>query len=295
MKMEVKTYRKDLQSDRIYPAKEKFFNARRKTIILISISLLFIAYIFIHGSLINEDMLQVEFQNKLKGPSVLHIFGTDAKGRDMYLRTVIGLCISLQVGIIASGLSILIAILLSLCLAGSSKRIDGFINWLIDVFLSIPHMMFLILISVAVGRGLKGVVIGIALTHWTGITRLIRAEIKQIKEENFLKISKALGKSNLYIALNHVLPHLLPQILVGAVLLFPHAILHESAISFLGFGLDITKPSIGIILQESMTYLARGYYYLAFFPGLMLVLIVLAINGLGENLRKIFDPYSYHE
>ena len=155
------------------------------------------------------------------------------------------------------------------------KKGDTFVTWLIDVFLSMPHMMFLILISVAVGKGLQGVIIGLALTHWTGLTRLIRAEIKQIKTENFISISKALGKSPMWIAVKHIFPHLISQVFVAMILLFPHAILHEAGISFLGFGLSLSSPAIGIILSESMKYLAQGYWWLAFFPELILELDIL--------------------
>ena len=146
-------------------------------------------------------------------------------------------------------------------------------------------MVFLIVIAVAVGRGIKGIIIGIALTHWTSLTRIIRAEILEIKQENYIKISKAMGKSNLYIAFNHVIPKILPQILVGTVLLFPHAILHEAGITFLGFGFDVSTPAVGIILSEAMKYLIYGYWHLAIFPGIALVSIVVCINFLGESLK----------
>ncbi|KGF03693.1 peptide ABC transporter permease [Anaerococcus lactolyticus S7-1-13] len=273
---------------------EKGLSLRKKTLLLIFIALAFLSFIFIKGSMINDDTLAVDFANKLKAPSLEHLFGTDASGRDMALRTIKGLSNSIYIGIIGSLSSLLIASIFSLTLSLGNKNIDKMVNFIIDIFLSIPHMMLLILISVSTGRGAKGVILGIALTHWTSLTRLLRGEILELKNENYIKISKTLGKSKVFIFIHHILPHIAGQMIVGLILLFPHAILHESAISFLGFGLSLSTPSIGIILSESMKYLLQGHWYLAFFPGLLLCLVVYAINLLGENLGRLLDPYSYH-
>lgn len=294
MKLKNNVYTKNLVKSNSELVEEKGLSLRKKTILIIFISLLFLSFIYIRGSMIYDNDLAVDFANKLQAPSGKHIFGTDANGRDMALRTIKGLSNSLAIGIIGSLSSLLIAWIFSLLLSVGSKKIDKLVNFIIDIFLSIPHMMLLILISAATGRGATGVVLGIALTHWTGLTRLLRGEILELKNENYIKISKTLGKSKLYIFINHILPHIVGQMIVGLILLFPHAILHESAISFLGFGLSLSTPSIGIILSESMKYLIQGHWYLAFFPGLLLCLVVYAINLLGENLSNLIDPYSYH-
>ena len=128
-------------------------------------------------------------------------------------------------------------------------------------------MLLLILICVACGRGAEGRDSGVALTHWTSLARLIRGEVLQLKEQQYIKMARRLGKSNFYIATKHMVPHLFPQFLVGLILLFPHAILHESSITFLGFGLSNEQPAIGIILSEAMKYLITGKWWLALFPG----------------------------
>ena len=114
----------------------------------------------------------------------------------------------------------------------------------------------------------------------------------QLRSQQYIAVSRRLGKSSGWILVNHLLPHLVPQFFVGLILMFPHAILHESAISFLGYGLPPEQPAIGIILAESMKYLSAGLWWPAVFPGLTLVLIVLLIDKLGDNLRMILDPYS---
>ena len=117
----------------------------------------------------------------------------------------------------------------------------------------------------------------------------------QLKESQYIKIAEKLGHSKFKIAVKHMLPHLVPQFLVGLILLFPHAILHESSITFLGFGLSNEQPAIGIILSESMKYLVTGKWWLALFPGAMLVLTVVLFDVAGESLRKIIDPASAQE
>ncbi|EEI86407.1 ABC transporter, permease protein [Anaerococcus lactolyticus ATCC 51172] len=294
MKLENNLYTKNITRSHSQRVEERGLSLRKKTLLLIFIALAFLSFIFIKGSMINDDTLAVDFANKLKAPSLDHLFGTDASGRDMALRTIKGLSNSIYIGIIGSLSSLLIASIFSLTLSLGNKSIDKMVNFIIDIFLSIPHMMLLILISVSTGRGAKGVILGIALTHWTSLTRLLRGEILELKNENYIKISKTLGKSKVFIFIHHILPHIAGQMIVGLILLFPHAILHESAISFLGFGLSLSTPSIGIILSESMKYLLQGHWYLAFFPGLLLCLVVYAINLLGENLGRLLDPYSYH-
>ena len=142
------------------------------------------------------------------------------------------------------------------------------------------------------GRGLKGLLVGVAATHWCSLARLIRAEVMQLRSQQYVAVSRRLGKSSGWILVHHLLPHLVPQFFVGLVLLFPHAILHEAAVSFLGYGLPPDQPAIGIILSESMKYLSAGLWWPAVFPGLTLLLIVLLVDKLGDNLRMMIDPYS---
>ena len=134
-----------------------------------------------------------------------------------------------------------------------------------------------------------------AITHWPSLTRIIRAEVMQIKNSEYVKLSKNFGKSNVYIATKHILPHIIPQLLVGVVLIFPHAILHEASITFLGFGLQPHEPAIGIILSEAMKYLSSGRWWLAFFPGISLVLVSLMVDNIGKQISKLINPKLAHK
>lgn len=241
------------------------------------------------GFWIGEEQIEANMGEKHLSPSLDHPFGTDWLGRDMFFRTLLGLHLSWKVGLFAAVISTVIALTLSL-LSSINKFFDSLVTMLIDLFLSIPHLVALILIAFVLGGGVKGIVIGIAFTHWPSLTRVLRAEILQIKSSEYVHISKKLGKSRMWIIRHQYLPQLAPQLFVGFILLFPHAILHESAITFLGFGLSPEQPAIGIILSEAMKYLTMGMWWLVVFPGLSLIGMVVIFDALGNNLRKLLNP-----
>ena len=201
---------------------------------------------------------------------------------------------SIRIGILAAGVSSVLALFLGTLAATMGKAADAAVTWIIDLVMGIPHILLLILISYALGKGFKGVVIGVALTHWTSLTRVIRGEVMQLKEALYIRTARKLGVGTGEIAWKHMFPHLFPQFLVGLILMFPHAILHEASITFLGFGLSPEQPAIGIILSESMKYLAMGRWWLALFPGLFLVCTVVLFDVAGEGLRRLLDPGSAH-
>ena len=270
----------------------KKLNRRTRVVILsVILALLFVA-IYAAGILLPDELVEPSFLETKLPPSFQHLFGTDALGRDLFFRTLKGLSVSMTVGLLASVISAVIAVFVGIAAATGSRKVDGFINWVIDLVMGVPHIVLIMLISVAMGRGLKGLLVGVAATHWCSLARLIRAEVMQLRSQQYVAVSRRLGKSSLWILVHHLLPHLVPQFFVGLVLLFPHAILHEAAVSFLGYGLPPDQPAIGIILSESMKYLSAGLWWPAVFPGLTLLAIVLLVDKLGDNLRMIIDPYS---
>lgn len=266
-----------------------------KAIILTMSFAILIILIYSFGILIPENAVATDLMNANQPPSWAHLFGTDNLGRDLLMRTVKGMSVSMTVGIVASCISAVIAILIGVAATTGSRFIDEAVNWLIDLMMGIPHTVLIILISFSMGRGLKGLLAGIAATHWTSLARLIRGEVLQLRGQHYIAVSRRLGKSSGWILIHHLLPHLVPQFLVGLILMFPHAILHEASISFLGYGLSPEQPAIGIILAESMRYISSGMWWMAVFPGMLLVLVVLLIDRIGENLRMVIDPYSVQE
>lgn len=277
-------------------AKENKFNLnlRTKTLLTIGITVLLFVVVIINSLLIDSNSILTNFSIINQPPSFEHIFGTDWMGRDMFIRTLKGLGLSIQIGAGASILSSIIAVILAI-LSSFNKYLDTAVSWIVDVFLSVPHILLIILISIGLGGGAFGVTIAVAFTHWTSLTRVLRAEIKQIQTQDFVKLSEKLGKSKLWIARKHILPLTITQIIVGTILIFPHAIMHEASVTFLGFGLSPHEPAIGIILSESMRYLATGNWWLALFPGLALLIIVLLFDVVGENIKKLLDPTNANE
>lgn len=273
----------------------KKMNRRTKVLILTATMAALLIAVYAFGVLIPESAYASSFMNAKQPPSWEHPFGTDSLGRDLLMRTLKGMSISMTVGLVASIISAVIAVFVGIAAATGSKRVDAFINWTIDLVMGVPHTILVVLISFAFGRGLKGLLFGIAATHWCSLARLIRGEVLQLRSQQYVAVSRRLGKSSGWILVNHLLPHLVPQFFVGLVLMFPHAILHEASVSFLGYGLPPEQPAIGIILSESMKYISAGMWWTAVFPGLVMVLIVLLVDRLGDNLRMIIDPYSAQE
>jgi len=245
-------------------------NLRTKTIIITIIASLILITVFLSNFLIDSNTLTTNFQFINQAPSFEHPFGTDWMGRDMFTRTLLGLGLSIGVGAFASVISTCVAIILGL-LSSINKITDEFVAAIIDLFGSIPHILLIILVSISFGGGFYGVIMGVGLTHWTPLARVLRAEIKKIKTTDYVKLS---------------------QIIVGVILMFPHAIMHEASISFLGFGLSPHEPAIGIILAESMNYLSLGCWWLAFYPGISLLILVLLFDLIGENVNKLLNPQS---
>lgn len=268
---------------------------RKKTIFSTGLFLLLFIWVMAAGIFIAEDALMVDLEQTFSKPDMDHLFGSDWVGRDMLLRTLKGLSISMRIGLLSSLISAAVAVLFGIIGPVFGGAADRCISWLIDFVLSVPHTIIIILISLACGGGLKGIVVGIACTHWTSLTRVIRAEVLQILHAEYTQLSHQFGKSKWYIAKEHMFPHIVPQLVVGVVLVFPHAILHEASITFLGFGLPAHKPAIGVILSESMKYLTSGKWWLAFFPGLCLVLLSLMVDKIGNNLEKLWNPNTAHD
>lgn len=270
-------------------------NRRQRTLVVIAMGAVFLLALLGGGLLLGNEGLTTNLTERNLPPSLVYPLGTDWLGRNMLARTVQGLSLSFAVGLAAAGISAFIALVLGLAAALGGKRIDSIITWLVDIFLAVPHLVLIILIAFVFGGGLTGVIAGVTLTHWPTLTRLLRAEVLQLRSADFVLVSRRLGRSSWWIATRHLLPHLRPQLLIGFILLFPHAILHEAAVTFLGFGLSPHRPAIGVILSESMQYLSAGSWWLAFFPGLALLIMVRTFDVLGDNLRMLFDPRSAQE
>ena len=276
--------------EKIYPE-----NRRKSTSPFLIAAVAILAAVTAAGILMEESAMETDFSRTNLKPSLEYLFGTDWMGRDMFARTIAGLSLSIRIGLLTAAVSAGAALVLGTAAAVLGRKADAVISWCIDLVMGIPHILLVMLISIACGRGFAGVVAGVSLSHWPSLARVIRGEVLQLRSAPYILAAEKLGVSRFDIVRRHMVPHILPQFLTGMILLFPHAILHEASVTFLGFGLSSEQPAIGVILSESMRYLTTGKWWLALFPGLALVLTVILFAMLGERLRRLLDPASAHE
>jgi peptide/nickel transport system permease protein len=266
------------------------FNERKKTAILLSICLLALLAILCAGILVPEKKLATNLENSRINPSRVHILGTDWLGRDLLARIARGLVKSFFIGLVSALIGAGIAVGIGLVSALAGKTADRIVTFAIDMVLALPHIVLLILLAFAMGGGTSGVIIAVALTHWPSLCRIVRAEIIQLRESEFVKVSQKMGRTKKWIAVHHMFPHMASQVAIGVILLFPHAILHAASLAFLGFGLNPSDPSLGVLLREAMMHLSTGCWWIAVFPGLALLILVLIFDTIGKNLKKLLDP-----
>lgn len=253
------------------------------------LSAILIATVAVSSWGLGEAGIRADFAGRLLRPSAAHPFGTDQMGRDLLARSMHGLALSLQVGALAAGLSVVIALGVTF-VSGFGGIADSLARFVTDLMLAMPHLMLLLLLSFMLGGGTAAVIFAVAVSHWPRLARVLRGELLQVQSASFIETSRALGRSRWFTIRHHILPHLLPQAMVGFLLMFPHAILHEAALTFLGFGLEPSRPAIGVMLSDAMRHIGAGRWWLAVFPGAMLLVLVLSFEVLGSSLRRLASP-----
>lgn len=231
----------------------------------------------------------------LQSPSSSHIMGTDSLGRDILSRVIHSSTVSLKVGILATGISLIIGLIMGSLAGYYGGKTDMAISRLIEVVICFPSL-FLFLTIIAIDPPLLRavdpiykVMIVIGLISWTGIARYVRGEFMKLKEIDYTHAAKAVGAKNIRIIFHHILPNSLAPVLVAASFSIAGAILAESSLSFLGLGIQPPTPSWGSMLSEAQRYLHHAWW-LALFPGIAIFLTVLSYNFLGEAIRDSFDP-----
>lgn len=270
-------------------------NTRKKLILYVSAAGAYLLIILMAGIFMDPELYGVHYENKFLLPSLAHPFGTDFMGRDMFWRSIKGLSNSLLIGLAASIVSSVIALIFGILSAVAGGKIDRLINWCVDCCMGMPHIVLLLLISYMMGGGGIGVSVAVAVTHWPELTRLVRGEVLQVKDAQYVKAAYKMGRSPFQVAKEHIVPHVLPVYLIGLVLLFPHAIMHEAALTFLGFGFPAEVPAIGGILSEAMKHIVTGKWWLCLFPGLMLLVAVMLFDVIGDKLKMLLNPGSGNE
>jgi len=228
-------------------------------------------------------------RNRLKPPSQEHILGTDSLGRDVLSRLIWGGRVSLKVGFVAVGLATAIGLALGAAAGYYGGWVDSLAMRFCDLMLCFPSMFLILAVIAILEPSVWNVMIVIGLTSWMGVARLVRAEFISLKNRDFTLAAKALGASDLRVIFRHLLPNALAPVLVAATLGVAGAILTESALSFLGLGVQPPTATWGGMLADGKDYLSRAWW-LSFYPGLAILLTVLSYNLMGEGLRDALDP-----
>lgn len=229
-------------------------------------------------------------QVRLAPPSAKHWMGTDIYGRDILSRIIFGARISLQIGIFATIVSLLIGVPLGAIAGYMGGWVDDLISWLINVVFAFPFLLFVLaVIAVFQSPSLRVVYIAIGLVNWVGIARVVRAQFISLRDREFVEAAKALGLPRGKIIFKHILPNALAPVIVQATLGMGSIIMTEAGLAFLGFGAQPPTPSWGLMISEGQKYLSMGKWWWAIFPGLAIMYTVLAFNFLGDGLRDALD------
>lgn len=256
-------------------------------ICLIMLCIIVLASAFAFLSPYDPDYMDVS--NKMGPPSAQHWFGTDELGRDSFTRALYGGRVSLTVGFAAMVVSVVVGTTIGAISGYIGGRIDALLMRIVDMFQSVPSLLMIIVFFSFVPNNMVTLVIMLALFSWTGVARIVRAQTLTLKERDFVVAAKTLGVSHPTIILKHIIPNVVTQVIVASSLSIAGAILDESALSFLGYGVALPKSSWGSMLQNSQQYILYDPL-LALIPGVFILLTVLCLNILGDVLQHALDP-----
>ena len=235
------------------------------------------------------DPSMIDVNKILAPPSKAHLFGTDELGRDVFTRILYGAGISLKVGFVAVGIAVIIGTVLGALSGYYGGLMDIIIMRFVDIMLCFPSFFLILAVIAFMEPSIFNIMAVIGFTSWMGITRLVRAEFLSLKERDFVLAVKAMGASNARIIFLHILPNAMAPVLVSATLGIAAAVLTESALSFLGIGVQPPTPSWGNMLTQGQNVLGIAWW-LSFFPGMAILVTVLGYNLLGEGIRDAIDP-----
>ena len=227
---------------------------------------------------------------KLAGPSFAHLMGTDLYGRDIFSRVLYGARISLQIGIFATIVTLLVGVPLGALAGYMGGMADDLISWLVNVIFAFPFMLFVLaVVSVFQNPSLYLIFIAIGLVNWVGICRVTRGEFISLRHREFVEAAQALGLPTWRIIFGHILPNAIAPVIVQATMGMGGIITIEAGLAYLGFGAQPPTPSWGLMISEGQQYLAHGQWWWSVFPGFAITYTVLAFNFLGDGLRDALD------
>jgi len=218
------------------------------------------------------------------------VLGSDEQGRDMWSAILYGLRISLGVGVVATVIALVTGTLVGLVAAWSGGRVDALLMRIVDLQLSFPAILVALILLAVLGQGVDKVVMALVIVQWAYYARTVRGTALVERNREYIEAARCLALSPARIVLRHLLPNCLPPLIVLATVQVANAIALEATLSFLGLGMPITSPSLGLLIANGYTQLLSGRYWISFFPGMALVLTIVAINLVGDHLRDVLNP-----
>lgn len=266
---------------------------RRNKLAMLSVIILIFIFLFVYvGPLFYQvSYSDVNLKMAKQPPSSEHLLGTDEYGRDILIRLIYGGRVSMTVALAAMTMQLFIGVTLGALAGYFGGIVDGIIMRITDIFMCFPFYVMAICLAAILGSGLRNSILIIALLSWTGLARMVRAQIMSVKENDYVMAAISLGIPSWKIVFRHILPNILSPIIVSATLSIAGAIMSEASLSYLGMGVPVPRPSWGNMLSaaQSMSVL-NGQWWRWVPPGIMIVIVVLAVNYIGEGIEKAMDP-----
>ncbi len=236
------------------------------------------------------DLSQLYLENSFKAPGDQFWLGTDEQGRDIYSAMLYGLRVSLYVGVASTVLSVIIGFSLGLISGYYGGWIDTIIMRIADIQLSFPAILIALIIMALWGQGVGKIIIAITIVNWVYYARTARGVVLSEKEKDYSQSAKALGMRNMSIIFGEIMPNVTAPIIVIATVRIANAIILEATLSFLGLGVPITKPSLGSLISNGYQVLFSGYWWASVYPGILLMILIISINLIGDRMRDIMNP-----
>jgi len=265
---------------------------RQNRVIVISGGLLTaVVFIAVIGPMVSpNDYLQTDFGNILQSPSFagMHLFGTDDLGRDLFVRTLLGVQVTIIVALVASAVSLVIGVLYGAVAGFAGGRVDAIMMRFVDTLYALPFIFFVILLMVAFERNFFLIFVAIGAVNWLDMARIVRGQTLSLREREFVQAAQLTGVSFARIILRHIAPNLIGMVVVYVTLTIPQAILVESFLSFLGLGIQEPQTSLGALIDAGVNQM-EGASWMLLIPATLLALILLCFNFIGDALRDVFD------
>lgn len=279
----------NLDSTSLYKDAWKRFKKNKFAMVCLGIILLLIVVAIFAPFFAPQDPYAQDVLHKFAKPSAAHPLGTDNFGRDILSRIIYGTRVSLSVGVVAEAIAVTIGVIVGVAAGFYGGKVDTVLSRIIEVFASFPFILFAIAVMFILGQGIINVFIAIGVIGWTGHARLIRSQVLQLRSKEYVEAARAAGSSNFRIMLKHMIPNCLSTIIIITTLDIPSDIMLEATLSFLGLGVAPPTASWGEMISTARTFLRQQPMF-SIYPGIAIMITVLAFNTLGDALRDALDP-----